>query len=247
MGEFEEDRGEVLERAWKGGIRAILCPAELTTPESLATSQFLAEKNPWIQLAAGVHPHRAEQMTNQHLEEMRSLAAQGRIKAIGEIGLDYYYNFSTPSRQQEAFRNQLALAQELSLPVVVHSRRSGQDILSALASEGFTRRGVLHCFTEDWETARRLLDFGFYLSFSGILTHPRAVDIRSVAQKTPLDRLLLETDSPYLVPESRRGQTKRNEPLFVVDTARLLAAIKKRDVEEIGSTVLNNHRLLFNV
>ena len=245
MVEFNPDREAVLERAWTGGIRFVLCPAELTTPESWTACLSLSRSYPWVQLAAGVHPHRAHLLALEHLNKMEELARQGLIRAIGEIGLDYHYHFSPPSAQRQAFSQQLALAQQLALPVIIHSRLAGKDILSAVEKERFQRRGVLHCFTENWELARGMMDRGFFISFSGILTYPTAGDLREIARKTPLDRLLLETDCPYLVPEPLRGTTKRNEPQFLVHTARRLAEIKKKTLEEIGQAALTNCRALF--
>ncbi len=247
MADFDPDRDAVLQRAWTGGIRAILCPADLTMPESLAKTLRLCLSYPWVHAAAGVHPHQASKLTEEHLGVMSDLAAQGKIKAVGEIGLDYHYHLSPPAKQRAAFRQQLALAEKLALPVVIHSRSSGRDIIAAVEGEDFSRGGVLHCFTEDWETARRMMDLGFHLSFSGILTYPSAAHLREIARKTPLDHVLLETDSPYLVPVPLRGNKKRNEPLFVLPTAHVLAELKNKSAEGIGQAVLQNHRVLFNV
>lgn len=245
--EFHQDREAVLERAWAGGIRFLLCPAELTTPESLNLVLELSQKYPWVAAAAGVHPHQASRMVPRHLETIRNLAAEGKIRAIGEIGLDYHYHFSPPSKQKETFRRQLALAQEIALPVVIHSRLSGKDILQAVVDEAFSQGGLLHCFTEDWETAEQMMGLGFFISFSGILTYANAANLREVARRTPFDRILVETDSPYLIPQPFRGKAERNEPLFVIETARVLAHLKQTTLGEIGQTVVTNYRTLFSV
>lgn len=247
MEEFSRDREDVLRRAWGGGVRALLCPAEMTTKESLPIVLSLSEQYPWVAAAAGVHPHKAKESGLSHLDRIKELAGLGKIRAVGEIGLDYHYNFSSPESQRLAFRQQLELAEELALPVIVHSRKASRDIRAAVEEAAFTRGGVLHCFSEDWETARSMLERGFFISFSGILTFPNAGELREIARKIPLDKILLETDSPYLVPHPLRRTTKRNEPLFVIETALVLASLKKLPLEEIGRTAFENFRRLFNV
>ena len=247
MEEFSRDREDVLRRAWGGGVRALLCPAEMTTKESLPIVLSLSEQYPWVAAAAGVHPHQAKESSLSHLDRIKELARLGKIRAVGEIGLDYHYNFSSPESQRLAFRQQLELAEELALPVIVHSRKASRDIRAAVEEAAFTRGGVLHCFSEDWETARSMLERGFFISFSGILTFPNARELREIARKIPLDKILLETDSPYLVPHPLRRTTKRNEPLFVIETALVLASLKKLPLEEIGRTAFENFRRLFNV
>ena len=247
LAEFDRDRADVLERAWHAGIRALLCPAEITSPASLATIHRLAEEYPWVEAAAGIHPHQAKDFAPTMLDQMRALGRSKRIKAIGEIGLDYHYNFSPPEKQKEVFRSQLRLAQELALPVIVHSRNSGQDVIAAVAEEGFTRGGVLHCFTEDWATAEWMMERQFMISFSGILTFASAQNLREIAKKIPLPKLLVETDSPYLVPEPRRRQTKRNEPAFVLETVQVLASLRNIPCQEMARSTLENFRRLFSV
>jgi TatD DNase family protein len=245
--EFDRDRDDVLRRAWAAGIRAALCPAEMTSPGSLATVHRLAEEYPWVEAAAGIHPHQSKNSTASMLNQISDLGRSKRIKAVGEIGLDYHYNYSPPEKQKEVFRSQLRLAQELALPVIVHSRNSGQDVIAAVDEEGFTRGGVLHCFTEDWETAERMMERHFLISFSGILTFASAQNLREIAKKIPLARLLVETDSPYLVPEPRRRQTKRNEPAFVLETVQVLASLRNIPCEEMARSTLENFRRLFSV
>ncbi len=245
MPEFEPDRAAVLARAWQAGVRSILCPADLTNPVSLSRVLEMTGSYSWIKAAAGVHPHQAKDFGPDHLETIRSLAANGQIAAVGEIGLDYHYDFSPPEAQREAFRAQLRLAGELGLPVIIHSRQAAPDIIAAVAAGSGTRRGILHCFTEDGETAREMLGRGFYVSFSGILTYPSAGDIRTVAADIPADRLLVETDSPYLTPSSLRRKAVRNEPAFVVETARRLAEIRKLPFDELAALTLRNFQTLF--
>jgi TatD DNase family protein len=245
MPEFDPDREEVLSRARQIGVRSLLCPADAASPASLGRTLDLSERFPWIAAAAGVHPHQAKAWSPECLDGIRELARRQKICAIGEIGLDYHYHFSPPEKQREALRAQLDLAESVSLPVIIHSREAGADILAALADARFSKGGVLHCFTEDWETARRVLDLGFSVSFSGILTYASTGQVREVAARLPDDRLLIETDSPFLAPAPRRGKAVRNEPAFVIETARCLAGIRRASLEELAALTLRNFRSLF--
>jgi TatD DNase family protein len=247
MPEFEPDRAAVLARAWQAGVRSLLCPADITNPVSIARVLDMTGSYSWIAAAAGVHPHQAKELEPAHLETIRGLAKNGKIAAVGEIGLDYHYDFSPPEKQREAFRAQLRLAGELGLPVIIHSRKAAPDIIAAVAAANFTRGGILHCFTEDRATAMEMLDRGFYISFSGILTYPSAGDIREVAADIPAGRLLVETDSPYLTPSRLRGKAVRNEPAFVVETARRLAELRKMPFDELDALTLHNFQTLFGI
>jgi TatD DNase family protein len=247
MEEFDRDRDEVIRRAWENGVRAILCPAEMTNSTSPAAVLDLAARYSWIKAAAGIHPHQAKEFAPSFMDQVKELGRAKKIKAVGEIGLDYHYDFSPPEKQREVFRAQLGLAQELTLPVIIHSRNSGKDVIAAVEEETFTRGGVLHCFTEDRETAARMMDRGFLISFSGILTYASAQNLREIAKKIPSEKLLVETDSPYLVPGSRRAKNKRNEPAFVLETVEVLASLRNVRPEEIARTSLENFRRLFSV
>jgi TatD DNase family protein len=247
MPEFTPDRDEVIKRAWEAGLRLLLCPADVTDSEGLVLTLGLSRQYPWIAGAGGVHPHQAKEFQPHHLEKIRSLAKNKEIVAIGEVGLDYHYNLSPPEKQRKAFHAQLTLAEELDLPVIIHSRKAGAEINVALEKSGFTRGAVLHCFTEDWETARLMLDRGFYISFSGILTYPNAGEIREIAAKVPAERLLVETDSPYLVPAPQRGRLKRNEPAFVIETARRLAEVRQVGLEKLAAVLRHNFSSLFRL
>ncbi|MGB8951578.1 MAG: TatD family hydrolase [Candidatus Aminicenantales bacterium] len=246
MEDFDADREETIRRAFDAGIRSILCPADLTSPQSLQTTLELSARNPNIRAAAGIHPHQAKFFKPETLLQARELVSSKKISALGEIGLDYHYDFSPPEAQRNAFRAQLNLAQELSLPVIIHSRKAGPEVAAAVKGEGLTRGGILHCFTEDWNLARAMLDCGFFISFSGILTYPGAQSLRDIARKIPLERLLVETDSPYLVPSPFRGTQKRNEPAFVVATAKVLADLKKIAFEELAGVTSHNFYSLFS-
>ncbi len=245
MPEFDPDRSEVVRRAFAAGLAAILCPADLTRPASLAAIEALAAEFGAILAAAGVHPHQAKDFAEGHLAALEALAGRSAIRAVGEIGLDYHYDFSPPESQQRALRAQLALAERLGLPVLLHSRLAGADIAAAVDGERFRRGGVLHCFTEDWGVASAMLDRGFLVSFSGILTFPKAGALREVAAKVPLDRLLVETDAPYLAPVPYRGAGRRNEPAYVVETARVLAGLKGLALEDLAEATTRNFAGLF--
>jgi TatD DNase family protein len=196
-------------------------------------------------MAAGIHPHNAKKFRADRLTALRELAAQKKICAVGEIGLDFHYNLSLPEEQTAAFRTQLQIAQELGLPVIIHSRKAAQDIVAAIEEENFEQGGVLHCFTEDWDFARHILDLNFLISFSGILTYPHAQSIREVAKKLPLEKILIETDSPYLIPVPFRGKVKRNEPRYVKEVARTLSEIRETRLEEIALITSDNFTSLF--
>ncbi len=243
MEEFDPDRDEVVGRAFASGLKHILCPMEMTEPKSPELVLGLIERHPPLFAAAGVHPHRARMMTADCLDRIRGLAEAGKIIAVGEIGLDYHYGFSSRSEQAAALRSQLELARETGLPAIMHSRESGRDIVSAVKDAGLTEGGVLHCFTEDAEIARQILDLGFYISFSGILTFPGAGRLREVAEKIPIDRLLVETDAPYLAPVPHRG--RRNEPAYVIETARVLAGLKGLTIDGLAEAVTGNFSALF--
>jgi len=243
--EFDADRNEAVRRAFAAGVEAILCPADLTRAASFPAIAGLMAKFPTVLAAAGVHAHQAEDLTEAHLLGLRELAGRGALRAVGEIGLDYHYDFSSPEAQRNAFRRQLALAEELGLPVIIHSRLAGADIVAAVDAERFDRGGILHCFTEDRATAEAMIARGFLVSFSGILTFPKAGALRDVAAVLPLDSLLVETDSPYLAPVPYRGSGRRNEPAFVVETARVLAGIRGLSLEELAGATTGNFARLF--
>lgn len=244
---FDADRAQVVERAFQEGIKAIFCPTEINDTRKLGVTLQLIEDYPHISAAAGVHPHSAQYFSPEYALKIEHLAKEKKIKAVGEIGLDYHYNFSSPSVQKDIFRQQLHLAKKLRLPVIIHSRKAAPDIVKAIQEEEFKGGGILHCFTENWEFAEQMIDLNFFISFSGILTYPQAEPLREVAQKIPLDKLLVETDSPYLVPLPYRGKKKRNEPTLVKEVAKLLAELKNLSWEEIAGVTTRNYESIFFV
>ncbi len=245
MEEFDEDRDQVVQRAFQEGIKSILCPADLTNPKSIEKTFDLIEKYESLVAGAGVHPHNAKHFTPSHSQRIEELAQEKKIKAVGEIGLDFHYDHSPRDKQEEALRHQLSTAQKLELPVVIHSRNSGKEVAQAIKEEHFSQGGILHCFTEDWTLAKRMMDQNFFISFSGILTFPKAQPLREIAKKIPLEKLLVETDSPYLIPFPLKSKKKRNEPAHVIETAKVLAGIKKVSLEKLARATSKNFESLF--
>ena len=243
--DFHDDRTQVIARAFQKNIQAILCPSDLTEPEDLQIALDLSSNFPNIITAAGIHPHNAEKNYPELAAALKRLADENKICAVGEIGLDFHYNLSPPKEQITVFRIQLNIAQDLGLPVVIHSREAADEIASAVKEENFKNGGILHCFTENWEFAEMMIDHDFFISFSGILTYPNAQPLRDVAKKLPLAKILIETDSPYLVPVPHRGRIKRNEPMYVKEVANMLADLKQLDVDEIARMTSRNFASLF--
>ena len=247
MSAFDEDRFDVIQSAFQEGIKAILCPAEITEPESIYITSELTRTYQNIYASGGVHPHKAKDFTAESLTKIESLAEDKKIHAVGEIGLDFHYNFSPLDAQVLAFRQQLNLAQKLDLPVIIHSREASKSIIDCIEEEKYTRGGVLHCFTGDWDFAQKMLDENFFISFSGIITFPKAHELREVARKMPLDHLLIETDSPFLAPVPFRGKIKRNEPKFVKDIAQFIAEIKNISWSDFSDQTTLNFTSLFGI
>jgi TatD DNase family protein len=237
MGDFNEDRGEVLERAWKRGLAAIITIG--IDLESSRQALALARANNRIWATVGLHPHEASAADDQALLELRALAGDPRVVAVGEIGLDFFRNYSPRDRQKECFRRCLQLAREVSLPIVIHDREAHEQTLQILAEErAWEIGGVFHCFSGDWALARRCLDWNFFLSVTGALTYKKGSLLEEVVGRAPIDSLLLETDAPFLPPHPFRG--KRNEPAYLVQTAARLAEIRKIPLAELGPILYQN-------
>lgn len=240
--EYDVDRDAVLSRARASGVTAMIVAAAGGTLETNRRAAAIAEREPDCYAVVGIHPHDARLVDDPMLEAIRALARHPRVVGIGETGLDFHYDHSPRERQIAAFHHFCSLARECSLPVVVHSRAATDETATALREEG-VGRGVMHCFSYGPEAVGRFLDLGLYVSFSGILTFRNAAEVREAARRVPLDRLLVETDSPYLAPEPRRGG--RNEPARVADVARGLAATLGKPLEEIAELTSENARRLF--
>jgi len=238
---FDDDRHEMLTGLKEKGVELVLECA--TDREYLPKAVALARRYDFVYCALGVHPHSADEYDDALEQSIRQYAAEEeKMVAVGEIGLDYHYDFCPREMQRDVLARQLCLARELKLPVSLHSRESTQDMLDVLAAED-CRNGVMHCFSGSVETAKILLDRGLYLGVGGSLTFKNAVKAIEVVQYAPLDRLLLETDSPYLAPVPLRG--KRNDPANTALVAAKIAEIKGVDAEEVAERLLENGRKLF--
>lgn len=242
--EFDPDRDEALARARAAGLVALLDPA--TDPSSNRTVVDLAGRYPEVFAAVGVHPHHAKELTEGAWEELSGLATRPKVAAVGEIGLDYYRDLSPRPVQQEALRRQLRLAHELNKPVILHCREAYPDLL-AIVRECLSPpiRGLLHCFSGDQAVAEQALKMGLTLSFAGNLTFPNAGALREVARQVPLERVVLETDAPFLAPQSRRGQ--RNEPAALPELVRTWAELKDLTPEDVARVTTVNATHLFGI
>lgn len=221
------------------GVKHFLCIG--VDLESLPDVLAVADRYEDVSASVGVHPLHLEALEPE-IEKLVELARHPKVVAIGETGLDYHYDQENPEDQQRRFRKHIEAARRVDKPLVVHTREARADTLSILREEGASA-GVLHCFTEDWATASAALDLGFYISFSGIVTFANAKELREVATKVPLDRLLIETDSPWLAPVPYRGKT--NQPAYVVEVAKAVAELRGMSVEALGEQTSANFRRLF--
>src|SRR5437870_2856770 len=247
--EYDADRADVIARARDAGVGTML-NVGTGDPNSGAFERAvtLAQEHPAIYAAVGVHPHDAKLFNDLAEKLLLNLVKQSkRVIAWGEIGLDYHYDHSPRDVQREVFRRQLRLARSLRLPVVIHSREADDDTIAILREElnGYERDGVMHCFGGSLTMARYAIELGFFISFAGNLTFTKADDLRNVARLLPLDRLLIETDCPYLSPVPFRG--RRNEPARVIETARCLAELHGKELGEIGRITSENFEKLFGV
>jgi TatD DNase family protein len=248
MEQYDADRDEVIERARANGVDYIInigCDVE-----SSARSLELAEQYDFIYATAGVHPHDVKSIDGATTyADLKHLLAHPRMVAVGEIGLDYFKNYSPQDLQRTHFRNQLELARELDKPIIVHCRDANEDMISILsefyAPNEKARSGIFHCFSGDQKLADKALEMGFYISFSGSVTFKKSEELRAVAKTIPADRLFVETDCPYLAPVPKRG--KRNEPAFVHHTAELIAGVRGLRVEDVQRTTELNFFELFGI
>ncbi len=243
--DFGAEVPEVVARAHQAGVGGMItiCTHVSKFAQVVAVADKFAAQNVWC--SVGIHPHHAaepaEQTTAAHILE---LAKHLRVVGIGECGLDYYYEHSPKAEQQACFEMQLQVALEADLPVIIHSREADDDTIRILRAAGSKLRGVMHCFSGTRRLAEAALEIGFFISLSGILTFNKSQDLRDIARDVPLDRLLVETDSPYLAPVPLRG--KRNEPAFTVHTAAKLAEVKGMSADELARLTTANFFTLFN-
>lgn len=241
---FKDDVDQVIERAKLSQVQSII-----TVGADLASSRQAVEfarRYPDVIATVGVHPHDADSVSDSVLNEIAILAQDEGVVAIGEIGLDYHYDFSPRDVQRRVFAIQISLARELELPIVVHVREAYQDVMSILKSEHAEDvGGIVHCFSGDREAAKDCLDMGFYISVGGILTFANSQELREIIRGLPMDRILLETDAPYLTPVPYRG--KRNEPAYLVHVAEALANLKGITFDEVAETTTLNACKLFGL
>jgi TatD DNase family protein len=244
--EYAGETEAVIGRAREAGVAQIIVVGGAGEMSSNTAAVALAESYANLYATVGMHPHDAKQVGEEELQQLKKLAAHLKVIAVGETGLDYYYNHSPRDVQREVFRQFISLAGEMKLPLVVHERDAAREAAELLRNEGAGQiRGVIHCFTGDYEAARTYLDLGFYLSFSGIITFKNAEALRDVVRRVPLDRMFVETDSPYLTPVPHRG--KRNEPAYVRLVAETVARVKSITLEEVAHTTTRNVRRLFRI
>lgn len=243
--QFDEDRAEVLARAREAGVSLLLAIGSGSGPGRLDAAIPFAEQHDWIYATVGIHPHEAKLASGEHYTDLERLARHPRVIAWGEIGLDYFYDHSPREAQQEVFRRQLGMAQAARKPIVIHCREAWEDCLRILEEDwrGTGLGGILHCFSGTLEEARRGIEMGFLISFAANVTYPKAQNLREVARELPLDRLLIETDAPFLAPQGRRG--KRNEPAFVAEVARTLGNVRNLPAEEMAAATAANFRRFF--
>ena len=242
---FAGDLDGVIGRAQHAGVTGALCILGAGDAAESAAASRVRAIWPRVRFAVGVQPHNAGRFTGPDaVAAVRQGLVTEQARAIGEIGLDYHYDFSPRETQREVFDAQVVLAVETGLPVIIHTREATDDTFDVLRSAGAGAvRGVFHCFTGDTVMARRALDIGFFISLAGIVTFPRAEELRDVARMVPADRLLIETDAPYLAPTPHRG--KRNEPAYVVRVAEVIAGVRAIAPAELASMVSQNFAALF--
>ena len=251
--QFDSDREQVIARAREAGVTTMVAIGNGDGPPNLDAGIKLADQHPFMYATLGIHPHEASLASDHAYAEMERLARHPKVIAWGEIGLDYYYDHSPRETQKTVFARQMELAAAAKLPIVIHCRPSDgsdnawEDCLGLIQQQWAPRGlgGILHCFTGTWAHAKRALDMGFMISFAGNVTYPKAQQIRDAALQVPLDRLLIETDCPYLAPVPFRG--KRNEPAYVKETARQLGELRGLSIEAMGEQTARNFYSFFKI
>jgi TatD DNase family protein len=241
---FREDLDEVIREALESGIEKILAPG--TDLKDSKTGTELAEKYDSVYAAVGIHPHLAANIEPDSIEKIEDLLKRQKVIAIGEIGLDYYYDFAPREKQKELFIKQIELALTATLPMIIHSRSSLDDIFEILDdTDGWKAGGVFHCFPGELNQATHIIEKGMHVSYTGIITFKKANRLRSIVREIPIEKLLIETDCPYMAPEPYRG--KRNNPSLVKRVAETIAELKEMKTEEVGRITTDNFNRLFNL
>lgn len=241
---FDTDRDQVIARAQLASISKIIEVG--FDNEGIFKALALAKKHDWIFATAGIHPHLASEWNDDIAEKIRKLAkAEDRIVAIGETGLDYFKNFQPKDLQQKVFREQLKIASEVGLPVIIHCRDAYKDLFRILDEEKFTGKVLLHCFTGTMEEAEEGIARGYFIAFTGVVTYPNAKSLREIVGKISLDRILIESDCPFLAPQSQRG--KRNEPSFVPEIYKEIARVRNLPIEKLADAISKNISDFFGI
>jgi TatD DNase family protein len=242
--EFDADREEVIARALEAGVEHMVAIGTGHGPPDLEAGIRLADRYPQFYATVGIHPHDAAKAGQADFERLAELLSHPKVVALGEIGLDYHYDFSPRQTQTSAFVRQMEIAAAAKKPIVIHTREAWDDTAALLEQHWKPHGigGIMHCFSGGPSEARRALDLGFYLSFGGIVTFPKALEAQAAAREAPADRILVETDAPYLAPVPKRG--KRNEPALIVHTARKLAELRGQSLEEVSRVTSDNWRRL---
>lgn len=235
---FEQNRWQIIDHCFSQGMVSIISVADPFKKMSLAKTEEILAYNPNIYAVCGAHPHQANQYSLEIEKNIFSFHKKVKILAIGEVGLDYHYDFATRENQINTFKRQIAIARELALPLVIHSRNAEAEVLKILDSEKFVLPVVFHCFTGNKPAAEEILQRGYYISISGIITFKKAAELREIVKIIPLPQLFSETDSPYLSPEPRRGEI--NTPLSVIQVVEKIAAIKNMDTAQINVAISQN-------
>ncbi len=241
---FAKDLGAVLDRAQENGVEVIINVGY--DLESSFEAVNLAREYDFIYTAVGIHPHDAARVSEDYLPKLKELCRHNRVVAVGEIGLDYYRNLSPRLTQQRIFREQLALARELDLPVIIHDREAHQEVMEILSKDKLPQAGgVIHCFSGDREMALACISMGFYISFAGPITFSKTNRAHEVVVQLPLEKILIETDAPYLAPQNKRGQ--RNEPAYVRFVGEKIALLKKIPFTKVAAITTANAKNLFKI
>lgn len=242
---FDSDRDETIQRAIDAGVERMLAIGTGDGPPDLEAAIRLADRYPMFLATVGVHPHEAAKYDDATSIGLRELLRHPKVVALGEIGLDYHYDFSPRDTQKRVFIEQMVIAREAGKPIVIHTREAWDDTFALLEEHWKPTglAGIMHCFTGSTVELERTLALGFHVAFGGVVTYPKAVEVHQSARVAPLDRMLLETDAPYLAPIPKRG--KRNEPAYVVGTAQRIAELRSTTVEEIAKATTANFERLF--
>ena len=243
MKAFDRDRDKVIARAKEAGVDYIVTVG--TTLSDCKKAISIANKYESVYAVIGIHPHEVKNIDDLTYESLKEISRADKVVAYGEIGLDFFRNLSPRDVQIKRFGEQLELASELALPVVIHDREAHRETLNILKEWKGNRRGIIHCFSGDYEMAKKCLDMGFYISIPGTITFQKSEKLQEVVKNVPIDSILLETDSPYLAPHPRRG--RRNEPANVIFTARRVAEIKGLPLEEVGKITSQNTKNIFGI